>query len=87
MLAGLEHIIEQRVGRKTLGFTAEVRGAEEKAQDDLLALVRPEDLDAGGMETVFPWRRSDGFGESEHSRAGGHIYPLGAVAYPDAQPV
>ena len=23
----------------------------------------------------------------EHSRAGGHIYPLGAVAYPDAQPV
>ncbi|MBR7192813.1 MULTISPECIES: ubiquinol-cytochrome c reductase iron-sulfur subunit [unclassified Gordonia (in: high G+C Gram-positive bacteria)] len=33
-----------------------------------VALVRPEDLDAGGMETVFPWRRSDGFGESEHSR-------------------
>ncbi|MET8995855.1 MoaF C-terminal domain-containing protein [Amycolatopsis sp. NPDC004169] len=28
-----------------------------------------------------------GDGESEHSRAGGHIYPLGAVAYPDAQPV
>ena len=25
--AGLEHIIEQRVGKKTLGFTAEVRGA------------------------------------------------------------
>ena len=24
--AGLEHIIEQRVGKKTLGFTAEVRG-------------------------------------------------------------
>lgn len=29
----------------------------------------------------------NGDGESEHSRAGGHIYPLGAVAYPDAQPV
>ena len=29
----------------------------------------------------------NGAGESEHSRAGGHIYPLGAVAYPDAQPV
>ncbi|KZB88637.1 MoaF C-terminal domain-containing protein [Amycolatopsis regifaucium] len=28
-----------------------------------------------------------GDGRSEHSRAGGHIYPLGAVAYPDAQPV
>lgn len=29
----------------------------------------------------------NGEGASEHSRAGGHIYPLGAVAYPDAQPV
>jgi molybdenum cofactor biosynthesis protein MoaF len=28
-----------------------------------------------------------GAGESEHSRAGGHIYPLGAVSYPDAQPI
>ncbi|AXB43416.1 MoaF C-terminal domain-containing protein [Amycolatopsis albispora] len=28
-----------------------------------------------------------GDGRSEHSRAGGHIYPLGTVAYPDAQPV
>ncbi|MFK0245425.1 MoaF C-terminal domain-containing protein [Amycolatopsis azurea] len=28
-----------------------------------------------------------GDGRSEHSRAGGHIYPLGAVSYPDAQPV
>ncbi|OLO99048.1 menaquinol-cytochrome C reductase [Mycolicibacterium porcinum] len=31
--------------------------------------MRPEDLDAGGMETVFPWRESDGDGttvESEH---------------------
>lgn len=29
----------------------------------------------------------NGDGASEHSRAGGHIYPLGAVTYPDAQPV
>ena len=35
--AGLEHIIEQRVGKKTLGFTAEVRGKEERDADDLLA--------------------------------------------------
>ena len=34
--AGLEHIIEQRVGKKTLGFTAEVRGAAEKEAEDLL---------------------------------------------------
>ncbi|QDZ14638.1 MoaF C-terminal domain-containing protein [Humibacter ginsenosidimutans] len=29
----------------------------------------------------------DGDGSPEHSRAGGHIYPLGSVSYPDAQPV
>ena len=29
----------------------------------------------------------NGAGEAEHSRAGGHIYPLGSVAYPDVQPV
>lgn len=29
----------------------------------------------------------NGEGRAEHSRGGGHIYPLGAVAYPDAQPV
>lgn len=29
----------------------------------------------------------NGAGESEHSRGGGHIYPLGSVSYPDAQPV
>lgn len=26
-------------------------------------------------------------GESDHSKAGGHIYPLGAVSYPDIQPI
>lgn len=51
--AGLEHIIEQRVGKKTLGFTAEVRGAEERAADDLLALVRPEDLTKFGLIPEF----------------------------------
>lgn len=35
--------------------------------------MRAEDLDAGGMETVFPWRESDGEGtdsESHHKLAG-----------------
>ncbi|SEH75376.1 menaquinol-cytochrome c reductase iron-sulfur subunit precursor [Mycolicibacterium rutilum] len=34
--------------------------------------MRPEDIDAGGMETVFPWRESDGDGtttESHHKLA------------------
>jgi ubiquinol-cytochrome c reductase iron-sulfur subunit len=29
--------------------------------------MRPEDIDAGGMETVFPWRESDGDGTSAES--------------------
>ncbi|MGH3564340.1 MAG: cytochrome bc1 complex Rieske iron-sulfur subunit [Mycobacterium sp.] len=29
--------------------------------------MRPEDLDAGAMETVFPWRESDGDGSSAES--------------------
>lgn len=29
----------------------------------------------------------NGAGESEHSKAGGHIYPLGTVSYPDVQPI
>ena len=51
--SGLEHIIEQRVGKKTLGFTAEVRGQAERDSDDLLALVRPEDLTKFGLIPEF----------------------------------
>jgi ubiquinol-cytochrome c reductase iron-sulfur subunit len=36
--------------------------------------IRPEDLDAGGMETVFPWRESDGDGTTVESHEKlGHI--------------
>ena len=51
--AGLEHIVEQRVGKKTLGFTAEVRGAAERDSDDLLGQVRPEDLTKFGLIPEF----------------------------------
>jgi ATP-dependent Clp protease ATP-binding subunit ClpX len=51
--SGLEHIIEQRVGKKTLGFTAEVRGQAERAAEDLLAEVRPEDLTKFGLIPEF----------------------------------
>ena len=30
--------------------------------------MRPEDMDAGGMETVFPWRESDGDGTTPESQ-------------------
>jgi ubiquinol-cytochrome c reductase iron-sulfur subunit len=32
-----------------------------------LIKIRPEDIDAGGMETVFPWRESDGDGSTVES--------------------
>ncbi|WP_308196024.1 ATP-dependent Clp protease ATP-binding subunit ClpX [Nocardioides bruguierae] len=51
--AGLEHIIEQRVGKKTLGFTAEVAAEQEKSEQDLLAAVRPEDLTKFGLIPEF----------------------------------
>ncbi len=51
--AGLEHIIEQRVGKKTLGFTAEVRKEADRTEDDLLSLVRPEDLTKFGLIPEF----------------------------------
>ncbi|MBF4762997.1 ATP-dependent Clp protease ATP-binding subunit ClpX [Nocardioides islandensis] len=51
--AGLEQIIEQRVGKKSLGFTAEVRGQAERDGEDLLSEVRPEDLAKFGLIPEF----------------------------------
>ncbi|MCW2854616.1 MAG: clpX [Marmoricola sp.] len=51
--AGLEHIVEQRVGRKTLGFTAEIRASKELEADAMFAQVRPEDLVKFGLIPEF----------------------------------
>ena len=51
--AGLEHIVEQRVGKKTLGFTAELRGSKEVEADEMFAQVRPEDLVKFGLIPEF----------------------------------
>ncbi len=51
--SGLEHIVEQRVGKKSLGFTAEVRGQAERDAEDMMALVRPEDLTKFGLIPEF----------------------------------
>lgn len=44
--------------------------------------MRPEDLDAGGMETVFPWRESDGDGTTVESH-----HRLGEIAMGVRNPV
>jgi ATP-dependent Clp protease ATP-binding subunit ClpX len=49
--AGLEKIIEQRVGRKGIGFGAEIRSRTEL--DDVYAEVMPEDLLKFGMIPEF----------------------------------
>jgi ATP-dependent Clp protease ATP-binding subunit ClpX len=51
--AGLEHIVEQRVGKKTLGFTAEMRSTNETESDEMFAQVRPEDLVKFGLIPEF----------------------------------
>jgi ATP-dependent Clp protease ATP-binding subunit ClpX len=51
--AGLEHIVEQRVGKKTLGFTAEMRTSNETEADEMFAQVRPEDLVKFGLIPEF----------------------------------
>ncbi len=42
--AGLDAVIQQRIGKKTLGFGADVKKREEKKAGELLLQVTPEDL-------------------------------------------
>ena len=50
---GLDKIIERRVGKKMLGFGAELRGAEEMSASEILTQVQPEDLLRFGMIPEF----------------------------------
>jgi ATP-dependent Clp protease ATP-binding subunit ClpX len=51
--AGLDHIIENRVGRKGLGFGAHIIGKEQRDQSDLFGDVMPEDLLKFGLIPEF----------------------------------
>jgi ATP-dependent Clp protease ATP-binding subunit ClpX len=54
--SGLEDIIEQRVGRKGIGFGAEVRSASERNEGQMFADVLPEDLLKFGLIPEFVGR-------------------------------
>ncbi|MDP9317629.1 MAG: ATP-dependent Clp protease ATP-binding subunit ClpX, partial [Actinomycetota bacterium] len=54
--SGLEHIIEQRAGKKSLGFTAELTIKAANDIDALFADVRPEDLLKFGLIPEFVGR-------------------------------
>jgi ATP-dependent Clp protease ATP-binding subunit ClpX len=51
--AGLEHIVEQRIGKKTLGFTAQVQDSSTTDADEMFGQVRPEDLVKFGLIPEF----------------------------------
>src|SRR5213082_1338431 len=54
--AGLDKIIESRIGRKGIGFRAEIAKAADKNQDELLAHLLPEDLLKFGLIPEFVGR-------------------------------
>ncbi len=53
---GLDDIVGQRIGRKSLGFGAEVVSSKEKKLGNILALVEPEDLIKFGLIPEFVGR-------------------------------
>ncbi|WKD58835.1 ATP-dependent Clp protease ATP-binding subunit ClpX [Corynebacterium caspium] len=51
--AGLDKVIQDRVGKKGLGFGAEIETAKERAERDIFAQVQPEDLVKFGLIPEF----------------------------------
>ena len=54
--AGLEHIINSRIGKKNLGFGADVRKKEEINNDEVFGKVLPEDIMKFGIIPEFAGR-------------------------------
>ncbi len=53
---GLEKIIEDRIGKKTMGFGAEIQSSDEKPIGELLREIQPEDLLKYGLIPEFVGR-------------------------------
>ncbi len=54
--AGLEHIINARIGKKNLGFGAEIKKKAEESNDAVFSKVLPEDLMKYGLIPEFAGR-------------------------------
>ncbi|MDA8286456.1 MAG: ATP-dependent Clp protease ATP-binding subunit ClpX [Actinomycetota bacterium] len=54
--AGLDRLIESRLGRQGIGFRADIRRSDERGEGDLLAQVLPEDLLKFGLIPEFVGR-------------------------------
>ena len=53
---GIEKIVENRIGKKTMGFGAELRSNSERASEEIMSQVRPEDLLKFGLIPEFVGR-------------------------------
>ena len=53
---GIDKIIENRVGKKVMGFGAEIHNAHERLSDNILRQMRPEDLLKFGLIPEFVGR-------------------------------
>lgn len=53
---GMEKIIQNRVGKKSMGFGAEIKTAKEKEEDNLLSKMLPQDLLKYGLIPEFVGR-------------------------------
>ena len=53
---GIEKIAENRIGKKTMGFGAELRSNSERASEEIMSQVRPEDLLKFGLIPEFVGR-------------------------------
>jgi ATP-dependent Clp protease ATP-binding subunit ClpX len=53
---GLDHIVEQRIGRKTMGFKGEIKARRDKNVSEVLGQVQPADLIKFGMIPEFVGR-------------------------------
>ena len=53
---GIEQIVENRIGKKTMGFGAEVRSKTERTDKEIMSQVRPEDLLKFGLIPEFVGR-------------------------------
>ncbi|MDO4936259.1 MAG: ATP-dependent protease ATP-binding subunit ClpX [Phascolarctobacterium sp.] len=54
--AGLDNIIKARIGKKTMGFGADIKRKDEITVDEILAQVEPEDLIKFGLIPEFTGR-------------------------------
>ena len=53
---GIEKIVENRIGKKTMGFGAEIHGKADRSSDEVMSQLRPEDLLKFGLIPEFVGR-------------------------------